>query len=669
MAEQKSLFEIIKSQVINHDIPNIFENVQGQEHDLFEKYQEKVVDIFEPYLGDLSDFDVGWIKERWDKGESFLIFSNIEQNKINTPLEIKDQLLLKFNEDKMPEYDYIKYFFSAKQNAYTGIINNWAITRSGDGIKKLLGCNSETKSKDKIKQINQRLTNHLVKLKDHIKTGNFENELAANCNNKDLSVFLHMSYPQIYPIFYTGTKDGYTQIKGIKLILSSVLDNLKNFNYFNKLKLKNENLKRNYFYYAQAYRFILFGYKEYLEKHKDKIPLDALKKDNRYHWDSLTKFLGDLDFLKNPIDLLIRKKAMVLFGVPGTGKTHTAEEIGKRLTNQNIEEDSDSAENKAAPPSLSRYKVIQMHPNYSYQDFVIGIKPKSSGNNITYPVLPGPLYLACNQAAGDTQNKYFLIIDEINRADVAKVFGELMYCLEYRGKEHPVTLPQIIDDKKSITSFFKFDNDKEPEEIEDCFKKGKEFYIPDNIYFIGTMNTVDRSLTAFDLALRRRFGWYELNFSPIALRNIIEKKLSEHNKDNRMQLEIEPNHLTNYIKRCTYFNETTIKDDLKLPKEKTIGHTYFAEIIDIMLSDRKGGEEATNEGTESGNPEANPTANKGKFNKESKLKISYNHLNILWLYHLQPLLEEYLGFDFANSRIQKILESNQKKFTKSLNEL
>ena len=135
---------------------------------------------------------------------------------------------------------------------------------------------------------------------------------------------------------------------------------------------------------------------------------------------------------------------------------------------------------------------MQFHPAYSYEDFIQGIRPQSKDGELTYPVVPGRFLEFCKRAES-YQDTCVLIIDEINRANLAQVFGELMYLLEYRDREIPLA-------------------------------GGNMFRIPKNVRIIGTMNTADRSIANIDHALRRRFAFIELRTNYEVLRRYHGKR-------------------------------------------------------------------------------------------------------------------------------------------------
>lgn len=201
------------------------------------------------------------------------------------------------------------------------------------------------------------------------------------------------------------------------------------------------------------------------------------------------------------------KKQIILQGAPGTGKTYTAKKVAEAMG--------------------CGYEVIQFHPSYTYEDFVRGIVSKTEGNNIKYEVEDKILMNAIEKAK--EHEKYILIIDEINRANLPSVLGELLYALEYR--EEPVICP--------------YKKDKEDD--------GK-IIIPKNLYIIGTMNTADRSIGNIDYAVRRRFAFYTVKANEEYIKDDYSKKVFKYIKN-----EIIEKHLS----------EEYYIDDIM------IGHSYF----------------------------------------------------------------------------------------------
>jgi 5-methylcytosine-specific restriction protein B len=183
---------------------------------------------------------------------------------------------------------------------------------------------------------------------------------------------------------------------------------------------------------------------------------------------------------------LERRRQAILYGPPGTGKTHAAINFANwwlRLHGEVRPRDRMIGD-QSEPWSPGRQLVqVTFHPSYAYEDFVEGYRPtKGSGTALELELRDGVFKCLCRDAAADPQQPYLLIIDEINRGNLPKIFGELITLLELDKRHLAVTLPQ----------------------------SGKSFSVPDNLYIIGTMNTADRSIRLLDAALRRRFAFIEL---------------------------------------------------------------------------------------------------------------------------------------------------------------
>lgn len=186
---------------------------------------------------------------------------------------------------------------------------------------------------------------------------------------------------------------------------------------------------------------------------------------------------------------------MILQGPPGTSKTYNAKKIieeGISVLN-NIKEEIKEEKTGKKTGVLEKYQInskgegywdmVQLHPSYGYEDFVRGITIKTKDEQIQYETINKIFGKMCKIAGKDKDKKYFLLIDEINRADVATVFGELIYALEYRNES--IETPYEVEQSSKIT-------------------------VPDNLYIIGTMNTADKSVGNIDYAIRRRFIFFDL---------------------------------------------------------------------------------------------------------------------------------------------------------------
>ena len=231
------------------------------------------------------------------------------------------------------------------------------------------------------------------------------------------------------------------------------------------------------------------------------------------------EFLDDVFMNKTEYDrisrLILKKKNIILQGAPGVGKTYAAKRLAYSIM-------------QIKDPS--RVTVIQFHQSYSYEDFIMGYRPTKEGFELT----PGPFYEFCKKAQDDEEREYFFIIDEINRGNLSKIFGELLMLIE---------------------------TDKRGESLRLLYKN-ELFSVPPNVYIIGMMNTADRSLAMIDYALRRRFAFYELKpaFQTPQFEDM--KVVAENEKYNRL------------IERVIALNKV-IEEDESLGGEFVIGHSYF----------------------------------------------------------------------------------------------
>lgn len=168
------------------------------------------------------------------------------------------------------------------------------------------------------------------------------------------------------------------------------------------------------------------------------------------------------DFLDEVLESLLEKRQVVFYGPPGTGKTYVAKELAAHLT---------------AGGGLQQ--IVQFHPSYTYEDFFEGFRPRQGEEGrMGFELVPGPLKELAEAAREDPANPYVLIIDEINRGNLAKVFGELYFLLEYRDETMRLQY------------------------------SAEQFSLPVNVFIIGTMNTADRSIALVDAAMRRRFYFH-----------------------------------------------------------------------------------------------------------------------------------------------------------------
>jgi 5-methylcytosine-specific restriction enzyme B len=200
--------------------------------------------------------------------------------------------------------------------------------------------------------------------------------------------------------------------------------------------------------------------------------------------DALAEFLLiDRRWLQDVVDLLRDRRQVILYGPPGTGKTFLAQRLAWHLTDR------------------SAVKLVQFHPSYSYEDFFEGFRPTSGADGrIEFGLKPGPLRRIVEAARQDPSTPYILIIDEINRANLAKVFGELYFLLEYRDQAVGLLYSGGDED---------------------------DFTLPDNVFLIGTMNTADRSIALVDAAMRRRFAFVSLHPADEPVRGLLRRWLDQ----------------------------------------------------------------------------------------------------------------------------------------------
>lgn len=299
---------------------------------------------------------------------------------------------------------------------------------------------------------------------------------------------------------------------------------------------------------------------------------------------------GGFSLMVDTYSLLKANKQLILNGAPGTGKTFSARnEIADKLLGENADKNI-------------QMEMVQFHPSYDYTDFIEGIRPNLASGNIGYTFKNGSFKSFCRKAGvieriqasgkkvtegtirdflkGEDEsivdfwiNKikeegfnaenikpadlppFLFIIDEINRAEISKVLGETMFCLDadYRGATGRISTQYsaLATDK---TFYINKDNDK--------------FFIPSNVYIIGTMNDIDRSVEVFDFALRRRFAWHE-----VTAEAVMDKVLKEMGVDNALG-----NDYSDYVSKITDLNNS-IDNTLKLNRHYHLGPSYFAKIL------------------------------------------------------------------------------------------
>jgi len=264
----------------------------------------------------------------------------------------------------------------------------------------------------------------------------------------------------------------------------------------------------------------LYWYLEHVDgpEGPDDDPLDKVARD----------LLIDRIFLDDIVELLRDKGQVILYGPPGTGKTYLARHLAEAL----------------APDPADRV-LVQFHPSTSYEDFFEGYRPdEGPGGQIIYKLTPGPLARMAKRAAGCPQGRQVMVIDEINRANLPKALGELLFLLEYRD-----------------------------ESMSTLYRPDARFRLPRSLWFIGTMNTADRSIALVDVALRRRFHfvpffpdrgptsglldrWLKENDQPSWVGELVAMVNKELTKELAGDLQLGPSH---FMKE-DYLQEATPQD-------------------------------------------------------------------------------------------------------------
>jgi hypothetical protein len=212
-----------------------------------------------------------------------------------------------------------------------------------------------------------------------------------------------------------------------------------------------------------------------------------------------------------------RTRNLILYGPPGTGKTYWARQFAIRFTDP------------------KRVVFVTFHQSFAYEEFVEGLRPVVEADRVRYKVIDGVLKRLAREAESDPENSYVLVIDEINRANISKVFGELITLVEDDKR---------LGEQNGLTVTLPYSGDR--------------FGVPPNLYFVGTMNTADRSIALLDLALRRRFAFVELSPDPALLQG---RKIEGVPLDSLLE---QLNHRIGVL----------------LDRDHRLGHSYFLDMKD-----------------------------------------------------------------------------------------
>ena len=400
---------------------------------------------------------------------------------------------------------------------------------------------------DESKDVSERINN--FKLKSSILLERYGNGAGQHYQNENsISTYLWLRYPDKYYIF---------KLNEVKVVAGELesdyrfkkgayADNIRNFYaFYNEIctELQKDDELRNMLrahvdgtcYNDPEMRTVTIDVGFYISRYysqrnvvgllstetSDDSGIDIESLDSKEPIEAYGKeqFLQEVYMAEAKYDRLVsvlrNKKNIILQGAPGVGKTFAAKRLAWSIMGEKDE---------------NRVEFVQFHQNYSYEDFVMGYKPVEDGFELRY----GIFYRFCQRAANQPDKDFFFIIDEINRGNMSKIFGELLMLIErdYRGA-------------KATLAY-----------------NGLSFSVPKNLYLIGMMNTADRSLAMIDYALRRRFSFFEMEPG------------FDSDGFSRYQESLDNETLDKLVDRVKDLNKE-ISADKSLGKGFCIGHSYF----------------------------------------------------------------------------------------------
>ncbi|MCV3405409.1 type IV methyl-directed restriction system, component McrB [Campylobacter lari] len=583
---------ILENDNIESKFENLIHNIYNENKDKFNSLKE----AFEEYLNDYSNKSTMHIK--FDENGEFL----------KTKSKIVDNFSETFGKEKIDEIDFNQGNFKKDifEKWWDKSINSAKMQGNATNLLK-----DEKKLVDNLKIINDASdeSGNLTQLLDKL-----ENVEGMKATARELAYWMQFKDDK-FPL----KDDKFPLANDASVNTAKYIFEMLNENSKDELeKRKKENTSNN----EQAYfDFVL---KELNVKRTDNLPkyyildqflnlIDKIKnsdlalitkekldkkdeskdiKQSAYYklyqaaYD-FANLCGKADIKSNDLEgfkkLLKTHKNIIFHGIPGTGKTYTiVNNVKNIIKNEN------------------QMLITQFHPSFSYEDFIEGIKPAGIENGQLKLELKNGIFREfCDKAKEEekgfleklekgnfnealSDHGYFFIADEINRAELSRVFGELLYALEYRGEKGKI--------KTQYASM----------------RDDEDFYVPENMFLLGTMNDLDKSIDSFDLALRRRFIWQEMTCDYDVIRD-----------------EIYANNIEEYAQACKKLNDKISKD---IGEKYQLGHSYFLKI-------------------EFKNDEI----------KDSDMKKLFSN-------RFEALLKEYLRSEYNEKEIQKHLDDLKKLF-------
>lgn len=467
------------------------------------------------------------------------------------------------------------------------------------------------------KELND-ITNVKENIKDLISKKEIESDedFIKNVGKREIvakNLLLNLCYPDVYPrIAVSSHRKAIIDVFGFLLEEEDKDGNSKT-----KTAPESDNQNRNLKSESPSEDD---NQKQYLEEcEKCQKILKKIKEDGKSIWEPPLSYFwrksSDADFSEE--NALRFKKSIILFGPPGTSKTYSAETIAKTFILQELLREYKGkkkeiygkidAENQNSFFD-NHIHQLQLHSNYTYEDFIWGYqiegnesKPKKGYLlNLIDEIKDEEKDKKSDEDLENLKRPHVLILDEINRVDLSRLFGELFSAIENRDKE--IELPVKFEDET------------------------KSIKLPDNLYIIGTMNEIDFSLERVDFALRRRFVWFFKGYNDSILYDIIKDKFANESDEET---------IIEFIENCSGLNKK-ISNDSDLGEQYQIGHTFFSDIVSIYEA----------------------ITNSPKKIKKSSMKTAKE---ILWKISIKPMIEAYLG-NLDNEEQKTKLESFKKAF-------